>query len=536
MITCAAAIVAILKGYGVDTVFGIPGVHTIELYRGLAASGVKHVTPRHEQGAGFMADGYARSTGRPGVCILISGPGLTNALTAIAQAYSDSVPMLIISGVHKRKDIGLGRGFLHELPSQRELMKQVTAFSHTLLDTSNLREVFARAFAVFCSARPRPVHIEVPIDLMDASYEGPLTPIAIPSSPNPDHEAIAEAAKMLLLAKAPAIIAGGGASGAGSVLLKVAEKLDAPLILTTAAKGLVRADHPLCLGSTLRRKEVQDLIAGSDVVLVVGSELGETDRWMGGTALETGGALIRIDIDAEQIVRSANPTLGIVSDADAALNSLHRVMGAAGFKPPDSELGTVRAARVKEALKRNWRDDVPLHAKLMACVAAASEEDTIVCADSTQIVYTGVQDYPSMLPRTWLTSTTGFGTLGYALPAAIGAKIAHPDRSVLCLIGDGGLMFTVAELATAVELRTPFPIIVWNNGGYGEIALYMDKADVARCGVDLYVPDLTSIGRAFGCHAIKPDSLDALRTAIAQAFLQDVPTLIEINSGADYLT
>lgn len=159
MTTTASAIVALLKGYGVDTVFGIPGVHTIELYRGIVDSGLRHVTPRHEQGAGFMADGYARSTGKPGVCFLISGPGLTNALTAIAQAYSDSVPMLIISAVHKRKDIGLGRGFLHELPAQRELMSQVCAFSHTIMDPGNLREVLGRAFAIFGSARPRPVHI-----------------------------------------------------------------------------------------------------------------------------------------------------------------------------------------------------------------------------------------------------------------------------------------------------------------------------------------------------------------------------------------
>lgn len=534
MTTTASAIVALLKGYGVDTVFGIPGVHTIELYRGIVDSGLRHVTPRHEQGAGFMADGYARSTGNPGVCFLISGPGLTNALTAIAQAYSDSVPMLIISAVHRRKDIGLGRGFLHELPAQRELMSQVTAFSHTIMDPGSLREVLGRAFAIFGSARPRPVHIEIPIDLMDAPYYGSLEPITVPAAPYPDPRAIAEAAAMLVDARAPAIIAGGGAAGASGALLATAELLDAPVVLTTAAKGVLRADHPLCLGSTIRRPEIRDFLADSDVVLAVGTELGETDRWMGGHGLVTGGALIRIDIESEQLVRMADPMLCIVSDAGAALSALNLELGhRAQCGQPGK--GASRAEGIKQRMNPSWRDDVELHALLMKTIADSVPDDVIVAADSTQIVYTGVQDFPSMQPRSWLTSCTGFGTLGYALPAAIGAKLANPDRDVLCLIGDGGLMFTVAELTTAVDENIAFPIIVWNNGGYGEIALYMDKAQVPRCGVGLYVPDLCAIALAFGCKAERPASLEALKAAIVRSFSASAPTLIEIDHDAPYL-
>jgi acetolactate synthase-1/2/3 large subunit len=186
-------------------------------------------------------------------------------------------------------------------------------------------------------------------------------------------------------------------------------------------------------------------------------------------------------------------------------------------------------------MNSGWRDDVGLHALLMKTISESAPDNVIVAADSTQIVYTGVQDFPSMQPRSWLTSTTGFGTLGYALPAAIGAKIANPDRQVVCLIGDGGLMFTIAELASALDEGTAFPIIVWNNRGYGEIALYMDKAQVGRCGVDLYVPDLCSIAVAFGCKAERPDSLEALKTAISRSFSASVPTLIEIDDRAPYL-
>ncbi|WP_276323642.1 thiamine pyrophosphate-binding protein, partial [Burkholderia cepacia] len=163
--TCGEALVDLLERYGVECVFGIPGVHTVELYRGLAESSIRHVTPRHEQGAGFMADGYARVTGRPGVCFIITGPGMTNIATAMAQAYADSIPMLVISSVNARRELGSGDGRLHELPSQREVFAGLTAFSHTLLDAADLPQVLARAFAVFESARPRPVHIEIPLDV-----------------------------------------------------------------------------------------------------------------------------------------------------------------------------------------------------------------------------------------------------------------------------------------------------------------------------------------------------------------------------------
>ena len=167
MATCGEVLVRLLEAYGVDTVFGIPGVHTVELYRGLPATRIRHVTPRHEQGAGFMADGYARVSGKPGVCFIITGPGMTNILTAMGQAYADSIPMLVISSVNRTEQLAMGQGRLHELPSQQAVVAGVAAFSHTLPRTrASCREVLARAFALFASARPRPVHIEIPIDVI----------------------------------------------------------------------------------------------------------------------------------------------------------------------------------------------------------------------------------------------------------------------------------------------------------------------------------------------------------------------------------
>ncbi|HWT98569.1 MAG TPA: thiamine pyrophosphate-binding protein, partial [Terriglobales bacterium] len=177
MTTCGEFVVKLLEAYGIDTVFGIPGVHTVELYRGLAGSSMRHITPRHEQGAGFMADGYARVTGKPGACFIITGPGMTNILTAMGQAYADSIPMLVISSVNRTEHLGMAEGRLHELRSQRDMVSGVAAFSHTILHPEQLPEVMARAFALFASARPRPVHIEIPIDVIAA----PIDPARLPA-------------------------------------------------------------------------------------------------------------------------------------------------------------------------------------------------------------------------------------------------------------------------------------------------------------------------------------------------------------------
>jgi acetolactate synthase-1/2/3 large subunit len=528
---CGEALITLLKQYGVDTVFGIPGVHTLELYRPLKGSGIRHITPRHEQGAGFMADGYARASGRPGVCFLISGPGVTNAATAIAQAYSDSVPMLVISSVHRRRDLGLGRGMLHELPSQQDLMANITAFSHTLLDPDALPEVVARAFAVFRCARPRPVHIEIPIDILSATFNGTLTPRPHRAPPGPSASAIIEAANFLGAALRPTLLLGGGAVDASEPISHLVKWLDSPVVLTNAAKGVIPANHPLCLGSTLRRTETQALLASSDVVLAIGTELGETDAWNNGQPLVLGERLIRIDIDPQQLERMCTPDVGIVSDARLALEVLLSTL-CAKDRPANRENGATRAASTLSNLKPDWRPDASAHAGALAALMAAVPDDAIVVADSAQIVYTGSQIFPTMRPRHWLTSTTGFGTLGYALPAAIGAKVAFKSQAVVCLIGDGGLLFTLPELAAAVEQCLAIPIVVWNNQGYAEIGDYMDKSGISRCGVDLTSPDFVTLALGFGCSGVRVSTASELESSLLKAFSSRGPTIIEVNVPA----
>ncbi|PYE19640.1 acetolactate synthase-1/2/3 large subunit [Paraburkholderia silvatlantica] len=530
--TCGEVLVKLLERHGVEYVFGIPGVHTVELYRGLAASSIRHVTPRHEQGAGFMADGYARVTGRPGVCFIITGPGMTNIATAMAQAYADSIPMLVISSVNARRELGSGDGHLHELPSQRDVFAGLTAFSHTLLDAADLPQVLARAFAVFASERPRPVHIEIPLDVIvaPASAIAPA-PVVLPTRPAPDAATLAAAVHLLRVARRPLILAGGGAAHASEALRELAERLQAPVALTINAKGLLPSQHPLLLGSTQSLPQTRALVRDADVVLAIGTELGETDYdvvFDGGFAID--GQLIRVDIDAEQLMRNYRPDVAIVGDARVALDGLCAALDADILPERGAAWGTPRVAAVRAAIAAGYDAPTRAQAKLIDTLAAALP-GLIVVGDSTSPVYVGNVTYDAPGPRAWFNSSTGYGTLGYGLPAAIGAKLAAPDRPVVCLIGDGGLQFTLPELASAVEAGLPVIVLVWNNEGYGEIRKYMVARDITPVGVDPYTPDFITIARGFGCAARTVDDPAALAGALEDAQAFGVPTVIEIREA-----
>ena len=278
-VTCGQAVTSLLKAYGVDTVFGIPGVHTLELYKGLGGANIRHVQARHEQGAGFMADGYARVSGRPGVCYLITGPGVTNAATPIGQAYSDSVPMLVISSVNATADLGMGRGRLHEITDQSAVTAPLTAFSKTAPSAAEVPNLIAEAFAVFRNARPRPVHISLPLDVLLAPADFEDKARTPSPAPAPPEEVIEAAAEFVRRAERPVIIAGGGTLDCAPALCAFAEAAGAAVILTIAAKGVMPDDHPLCLGATLERGPTQGVVGSADLVIAAGTELSETDSW-----------------------------------------------------------------------------------------------------------------------------------------------------------------------------------------------------------------------------------------------------------------
>ncbi|MFJ2692363.1 5-guanidino-2-oxopentanoate decarboxylase [Pseudomonas sp. NPDC087336] len=529
MTRCAEALVQLLEGYGVDTVFGIPGVHTVELYRGLHGSRLKHISPRHEQGAGFMADGYARASGKPGVCFIITGPGMTNIITAMGQAYADSVPMLVISTCNRREHLRLGHGHLHELPDQRALVAGVCAFSHTLQHPSQLPEVLARAFALFGCTRPRPVHIEIPLDVLEMPADGlDLRPRALPAAPAPAAAAIASAVELIQAAKRPLILAGGGARRATDALTALAERLQAPVALTTNARGLLAPEHPLLLDGVQSSAHGRELFAEADVVLAVGTELGETDYdFFGLGPLQFKAPLIRLDIDPLQILGVQAATVGLLGDAEQGLLALLERLPQ---RQVDGAWAGERVSRVNAIEHAGWSAKQSRMQALLDTLRDHLPQPLIV-GDSTQPVYQGALGYRAPTPNSWFNAGTGYGTLGYGLPAAIGAKLAQPLRPVVALVGDGGLQFSSAELIAAKETGVGVILLLWNNSSYAEIRDYMNAKAVPLLGVDILTPDFAALARS--CHVAhhRASNLQGLRGLLGQLGNCHEPVMIEVDAA-----
>lgn len=484
MKTVAQALVDWLKSLGVDTIFGIPGVHTIELYRALPGSGIRHVTPRTEAGAGFMADGYARVSGRFGVALVITGPGLTNILTPMAQARADSVPMLVISGVNPRETLGKGLGHLHELPDQLALSAALGPAFHLDAPVS-LPGMLAQVEQALTTGRGQPVHLQIPLDLMDApAPEITHRTESIKSAP----ELFEKANDLLAAAESPLILAGGGCRRSPAALQALAERLGAPVILTTNARGLMHG-HPLTIAASPSLEPLRALIRSADQLLVLGSELGPTDCDMyGDGGFPDTTAMIRVDTDAVQLARHP-AALTLQGDAAEILPQLTR--------PAPAAEGAARAAQARDAARAALPPGYGAEIEMLETLRRACP-GAIMVGDSTQVVYAGNMFYDHDRPGGWFNAATGYGALGYATGAAVGAALAAPAARVFCLIGDGGLMFAPGEVLTAVEAKLDITFIVFNNRGFGEIAQAMRAAGVDVMGCTPTPPDLAHFARACG--------------------------------------
>ena len=528
---CGGAVMKLLSAYEVDTVFGMAGTMTLELYRGIALAGIRHVQCRNEQGASLMADGYARATGKPGVCTVIAGPGVTNAATGIAQAYCDSQPMLVLSGACATRTQGKGWGAIHELADQAAVTAGFTAFSHMVRYPEELPELIARAYALFRSSRPRPVHLSLPRDILPEPLEGEWRPRRAPSLPMPDPAAIDEAVERLAQAKRPLILVGGGAVGTRQALTAIAERIGAPVLATNAGKGILPESHPLSLGCSIVRKPSQEALADADVVLLVGSEVSAGDSFL--PALDISGAIIRIDIDPTELTSMYSAAVPIQADARAAMLALSS--GLASRDPTAQR--SAGELRVRGILARNaamMTEVERLHAHVWKILRSVLPIDAIVMGDASQLVYTGSFAMPMDMERCWYYSGT-YCSLGVALPMAIGAKIGAPQRPVIAVAGDGGIMFTINELATAVEERLALPVIVWNNDALKEIADQMDRQQIPRIGVEPRSPDFMRLAEGFGCHAVRATSAEHLAQSVRAALLADRPTVIEVREDSPWL-
>jgi 5-guanidino-2-oxopentanoate decarboxylase len=523
-------LVELLAKNDIDTVFGIPGVHNLELYRGLAASTLRHILVRHEQGAGFAADGFARLSGRPAAAFVISGPGLTNIMTAVAQAYSDSVPLLVVASAPVRPSFGKQWGVLHELFDQAALAAGVFGVARSAHSAEDVRDHLRLCLASLRTGRPRPAYLEIPLDVLAQTTtleahrftDAPLSPQASP-------EQIDAAVRLLNQAARPLIIAGGGARRAGAELHRLVEILDCPLVTTAAGKGVLPESHRANFGTSLPYRPIQQLILDADVVLAVGTELAETDVYFA-TKLPLAGLLIRIDVDPAKLSDQYGADVCLWSDSRAALHSINQALANRSPDAPARSLWRTAlggAAKYRAEIESGF--DAKAHAQWNAlrAIKGALPWDGVVFSDMTQIAYLGNYAYPAENPGQWF-HPSGYGTLGFALPAALGAKIACPARAVIALAGDFGLQFTQGELMTAVEAGLSLPIVVWNNSALGQIRDDMVAANIPQLGVIGRNPDFVALAQACGAEGYRVHGPGALTEALRTALSQAGPTLIEV--------
>jgi acetolactate synthase-1/2/3 large subunit len=513
-----------LLANGVDTVFGIPGVHTLALYDALHDRPVRHILARHEQGAGFMADGYARASGKPGVALIITGPGITNVATPIGEAYTDGSPVFVVSANVERAYLDAMRGNLHDLKDQRGVMAAVTQWNTRVMDPCEAPAAIAEGLTRLTNGRTRPVHVELPLDVLDEPVPGSveLPRVSITRAPA-SAEAIERAVDAIAAAQRVAIYAGGGAVASANpeALLAIAERLSAPIVTSVMGKGAVPEDHPLALGATWDAGNVVDEVWNeADLVLVVGSKLGAQATRM--FKLRYPEQMIRIDIDEEEMSRNVDPSLPLLGDAGATLEAL-----AAALDSRDIRLTSYspeRIAQVKrDAVANAWGADRDPY---LQAVRNAVPRDGITVWDMTMMAYVAQARFPVYEPRTYLFPS-GYGTLGFSLPVALGAKVAQPDKAVVAIIGDGGYQFTMAELATAVQFELTVPIVIFDDSTYSAVKdAQLESRKGRYIAVDLVNPDFLKLADAYGVPAARPETPEALEAEIVSALKRTGPTII----------
>jgi thiamine pyrophosphate-dependent acetolactate synthase large subunit-like protein len=518
-------IVEALRAQGVRHVFGLPGVHNLAIYDALIRQrDIAHILSRHEQGAGFMADGYARSSGRPGVVLVTTGPGATNVLTPLVESYADGQPVLVLMSDIPAAQIGKGLGALHEVSNQIDCFKPVCGWAETIYDAREIPAAVERAFHLFRTGRQRPIALSLPTDLLVAKTEGRREAFR-DGPPECDPGLIDDAARHLRSAKRPLIVAGGGviSAGASAELAALARRLGAPVITSVMGRGAIPETDPLWLGVLPNYRSTQAALERADVVLAVGCRF--THRSTKGLMLKLDfkpeQALIHLDIDPSVIGLMHRASVAIVGDAR---NGLSGILAALGKGPAAAEWD---AAWIRAQREIRWPRYTQTTDRLITMLRQALPPEGIVVNDQTGLNYWMEWHFPVLEPRTFLYPV-GSATLGYGVPAAIGAKVAHPDRPVLAVLGDGGFMFSVNELATAVKYGLGIVFLVLNDQRYGAIQ-YLQERIFGKYGeVDLANPDFPAMARAFGAEGLRVESPDELPKALGRALGHAGPTLLEL--------
>ena len=534
--SCAAATIELLSKYGVTTIFGIPGVHTLDFCRALTDKAddpnkILHVQARNEQGAGFMAEGWARATGSVGVALVISGPGVTNASTALGQCYADSLPLLLISAEPKSESLGKGEGVLHEITEQKKVTEPLTAISETVKTPNDVPILLEQAFNIFRSKRPRPVHISIPIDIQAQPVNTNWEPFQIPPCPKASEDDLLKAISLINESKKIVCILGGGSSDAGKEISKLVDNLGAVVITTTAGKGVINDNHPLVISGGTVRAEAREYLSKADLILSIGTEMAETDNYVGQYSIN--GKIVRIDIDDKKINDNYKATVGLVGDAKETVKRLNAKLNkSVSLEQLESSRNEV--IEIKRQINANLTKSEKRHKKLLTILRAIAPLETIFATDACQLSYTGVFDFNIPRARKWL-HPVGFCALGNALPNAIGAKMALPTTAVAVLVGDGGFMFSMPELLTAREQNLSLPIIIWENGGYKQIQDDMGVKKINRVGVEGLNPAFVKLAEACHCNSVYADNEELFVVSFKKALLNNSPTIIVVKENYDWL-
>ena len=517
------ALVQSILNQGIDTIFTIPGVQLDHFLNALHDEGnaVRVIQVRHEQAAAYMAFGYAQSTGRVGCFAVVPGPGFLNTTAALATAYGCNAPVLCLSGQIPTRHLGRGYGMLHEIPDQLAILRGLTKWAGRINHPSEVPAAVAEAFRQLQGGRPQPVGLEMPPDQM--ARRAAVTPLEQQPRPaplQPDPDLVARAAKLLGQAESPMIFAGSGAIGAEVELKQLADMLQAPVVTHRMGKGVLSDRHYLAQ-STVAAKKIWSQV---DVIMGVGSRMqGPRMQWPAAPR-----KVVHIDIDPTEIGRIGRADVSLVADARETLKALIPALEKENRQRPSREDELVA---LKAEVIAQFDTELAPQMAYSRALRAALPDDGIIVDELTQVGYMNRAAFPVYHPRSFIS--TGYqGTLGFGFATALGVKVAHPERPVLSINGDGGFLYTMPEMATAVQHGINVVAVVFNDGAFGNVQRMQKNEYGGRIiASDLRNPDFVGLAESFGALGLRAESPAELKSAIETGFAHSGPVLIDAPVG-----
>jgi len=523
--TGGQAIARTLRSYGVDTIFGLPGVQLDNTFDALydMQDDIRVLNTRHEQATAYMALGYAQSTGKIGVCLVVPGPGLLNATAALSTAYATNTPVLALSGQVDSSQIEKGFGALHEIPEQLRMISSVTKWAARADSPSEAPALLREAFRQLQTGRRRPVEFEMAPDIMGRSEDVELLdPVSDYPAPRPNEEQVAEAAQLLGKSRKPVIFAGSGVIDYPDEMRQLAEALEAPVVMSPGARGVV-SDRDYRAQTLLGGRMI---LEDADVILAIGTRFA-MPQMFGGYQSDK-HTLIRVDVDEQEVNRFGTSDLSIVADAGetikALLPALAKANGARPARKDELEGVREKVNDIFGELQPQWDFSMVMREEL--------PDDGKYVSEVTQLGYFAqFGGFPFYEPRTFVQA--GYqGTLGFGFATALGVQAGNPDKQVISINGDGGFMYTMPELATAVRHKIPLVAVVFNDGAFGNVKrIQQEMYDGKVMASSLTNPDFVKLAESFGAAGIRATDANELRAAVREGFANNHPTLIDVPVG-----